>query len=183
MTTLTRTECEALLERLSDKSVMENSRVPLTKSQKRVLDFYENTVSSTSISPTYQEMGDKLGTTPSCVHKHMQIMARKGWIKMSSKANGEKVEILGHEVLIGDVLERITKFEGSLDAELLGCWRPLGFKTSLQSILNLIEWAEDVAYWMATEGPEMLSQRSERVQVAKPSPATNLFLFLKQINL
>lgn len=79
-------------------------------------------------------------------------------------------KILGHPILLGDVLERMRNDEsGTVDGwntqeaawiKLCELWQPLGFTKSLQEIAEMIEWEDNIA---------------------KPSSATSLFLFLKDI--
>ena len=173
MTTLTKTECEEILERLSDKSLTKGCLIKMEVSG-RILEF--------------------LGA------RGLHITFWDGVRKTAggfSKIPGSEFEILGYPVTLLDVLERtkddkrdwVTYSGGLIEPVqyredigtptqelLIVFWSPLGFKTSLQSILNLIEW-ESIS-------PRLSGGRELQKQlVAQASPATNLFLFLKQINL
>lgn len=94
--------------------------------------------------------------------------------------------------------------KSSLWLRLLRKWQPFGFKTSLQEIFNRLEWewidcdeprCEDGHYplGMDEDGdvdwggcPKCVVApygRAGEIQVAKPSPFADLFIYLKEIGL
>ena len=96
--------------------------------------------------------------------------------KLYELVESEITKILGHDILIGSVLAKMpsaTNFEK--ETRLLFCWGECGYKSSLQSIYKDIEW-EVIA---------MNPTRADRsiAEVAKSSPATDLFTFLLSLNL
>ena len=83
--------------------------------------------------------------------------------------------ILGHPVLIGDVLEKIDRgVSGMPYIPLLNLWGKCGFDSSLQQILAEAEWHHKPGFHDEAEG------WVNGVVYAK-SPAADLFTFLKSI--
>lgn len=79
--------------------------------------------------------------------------------------NCDGVEILGHPVLIGDVLEKIDRgVSGMPYIPLLNLWGKCGFDSSLQQICNDAGW----------------DNTNPQAEV-KCKPAADLFTFLKSI--
>lgn len=203
MTTITGTEANAILERLTDKTLSFGQEIMVFKKLRGYPDgkwFHETItdvkwhrgyacVDHSNLSlkcrsnPPCEDCGNdpKLLNDINCTERFCNDCARKREV---CKICSRQMKILGHKVLIGDVLERLTKFEGSLDAELLGYWRPFGFKTPLRNILEMIEWEVRWVKCGSVTGTKNKVGGAERKElIAKPSPATNLFIFLKQIGL
>lgn len=106
----------------------------------------------------------------------------------------KEFEILGHPILIGDVLEKMSKqdkvFELREVCKFLEAWEmcvteeerahgKAGLTKSLQEIAEGIEWDKGDCF-----GPDCVCRgQCEDSEVAKPSPATGLLLFIHQLGL
>lgn len=79
----------------------------------------------------------------------MHTLKGYGWIKTDYSAmlryskNDKEFEILGHPILIGDVLEACSKrneADCETYAEVIRLWAKLGFTKSLQEIIEASNW-------------------------------------------
>lgn len=188
MTTLAKTECEAILERLRDKSLTDGC-----------------ILRSVGISGLFATIALHY-KTPGFLSGDMYLLSCKdgnygNWDLEKLKND---FEVIGHPVLKCDIEQKLLdaykpeletdalseiEFDGGqvkLEAKLLKLsrlWQPFGFKTRLQSILNLIEWECLYLHSNGRSCKDYEGTSSCLHLMVKPSPAANLFLFLKQINL
>lgn len=166
MTTLSKTDAEALVDRLADKSLTFGCVIGV-KLGKRVED--ERVLAGLNEHGEYVFFtDDKLSTyTP--------------WSKGFCEEN---CVTLGHPILKCHVEQKILEADSerkivapcTLIDRLTRLWMPCGLTNPLQSILAKIEWEEE-AVWYAG------APTGASVQVAKPSPETDLILFIKNLGL
>ena len=167
MTTLTKTEAEAILERLADKTLSFGCKV------KNKCFGYERIVAFSDDKGSY-------GGSVAYVPKPDEYVTGD---QMDSYKDG-KFEILGHSILIGDVLEKLKAMDMEPSYDLLHVWDKLSFTLSLQEIFNRIEWELD-EYYSETQNQGKCVTEKERdaYRLAKPSPFADLFIYLKEIGL
>ena len=90
----------------------------------------------------------------------------------------DSLEILGHPILIGDVLERMENCIAHCE-RLLYLWQPLGFTKSLQEIIQESGWEE--VYEFSGDGQK--KYRSYEGETLKDPNARALLDFLIEIGL
>lgn len=127
----------------------------------------------------------------------MEMTAREEYkYKIYDAEEFQTFKIIGHPILIGDVLEKIDKADISQevlrnaikpkvyasvsvslrDRYLVGLWRACGLTKSLQSIFEEAEWMEE-AVWYAG------APTGDSIIVPKQNPIRELFQFLLQLGL
>jgi len=104
-------------------------------------------------------------------------------------------QILGHPILIGDVLERLWQdgsasihFNSEQCRSLCDTWRWLGFTKSLKEMVNEVEWVEDEAIKEAylagvRASGGVIDNLAPLWQVPKQKHHRELFEFLLSLNL
>ena len=174
MTSITKTQCESLLEGLTDKTLNFGCIViPFGKTNPRRLLGVPRVGRRECYTASLDE-GDSF--------KRTDLL---------------DMQVIGHPVTLLDVLERIKSiapypYQNELDEFnhwsstyyrwLHKYWQPFGFKTPLSDILAMIEWEDNWCPEPHEHGGRCV-KKCESIQVAKPSPATDLFQFLLSINL
>lgn len=170
---VTKKQCEDLMDRLADKSLTFGCLVLLGEDRRkyRVLNQWNNDMGYKYITVWSDRLGED-------VHQ----IGKRG------EELGYKTEIIGHDILIGDVLAALdeAKEEYGLRfaGEFLSLWRLCpdpkdansitGLKRSLQAIFADIEWEAGYMH----NGVFTPSECTVEVEIAKPSHATDLFTFL-----
>lgn len=189
MTTITKTEAEAILERLADKTLsfgqkIECGFVDVYGSQNQADLFRRDIAQEESIATVLEQIGanGKQPVLRVVVENKNFCTKHFGTLYLATTD-----KILGHEILIGDVLEKILQTDddcGGLETEedvkeCMALWYDCGLTKPLQEIYNRLEWEMDV-----DPNPDNSNdQFTGFVKVAKPSPFADLFIFLKEIGL
>lgn len=125
MTTLSKTDAEALIDRLADKTFNAGCLVEV------VFRPYSR---KETLTVAY--------STPKNHHFCEGTVLKRN----NERATEGQMKVLGHPILIGDVLEKAWQNEGfgCLEmARLAELWGPIGFNKSLQSIFEEAEWVSD----------------------------------------
>lgn len=101
------------------------------------------------------------------------------WVNVGAKRKSFK--ILGHPILIGDVLEKIDFLNVTQTKILLliVAWKKCGASKFLQEIFAECEWEVHHCFEATENGPK----HKPDVEVPKQKPHRELFEFLLQLNL
>lgn len=151
---LTRQEVEAVVERLVDKTLSEGC-----------------IIESDGVKYHVARAAKKI------IYCYLTWTDRETNIIKFDRVN-DKYQIIGHQVIIGTVLEKIEEkiapenFKILKECSIVKIWRPLGMSRSLQEIISESEWSHSAHAKVCNVGHE---------EVLTSPEANALFTFLQEI--
>lgn len=187
-TILTKQDCERVIEYFVDKSLTLGCQLRCIKELNEVKEGDLLThLASGKISKVLTENFTSMRGDPIyfILKNETQSKKKDAVVVPNELAFANHYAIIGHPTLkchveqkISDLLD--TKSNGEFECleKLTRLWQPLGFTTSLQDVVAGIKWESKV-----TSCPDGNRKclTLHRTQVAKPSPNTDLLLFLKEL--
>lgn len=125
MKTFSKTDYEKLLEVLVDKRLSFGCKVEWS---------YEHHLNSRSTTT--------MTKTGYVVEKYGEVFIKFNGNKSIKKMDEDSIKILGHPILIGDVLEKSEKKDGKwmLPRNIILLWGEIGYQKSLQEIVEKAGW-------------------------------------------
>jgi hypothetical protein len=179
-------QVEQLIERMADKSLTFGCEVKVLEPRLFMGDAY---IRDKWRVIGYEKEGNDitlcLSIRKHCSYRTKTAKGTKEKVLAEYKWVGEDMEILGHPILIGTVLQEIYRANKiGYISECVEKWTPLGFTKSLQEIFEQTEWEEKWVECGSITGTKNRVGGAERKEECPKQPEPRaLFEFLLSLKL
>lgn len=187
--TITKQQVEEVIEKLVDKSLTFGCSVELLPSYgkcpsvKARLAWFE----SDNFQTDSNVIDSEKYFINSVIGHPITLLDVLERIKSTVFTKQELEEIFPKALSASDKKKGLTLHLNNLDLALVKLWEPFGVKTPLQDILKNVEWVQVCSKCFDTTcfqcGFEHDGVIPDGIKVAKPSAATDLFIFIRSLQL